>query len=97
MPDGPVEPPSGDGLEARVAVLEQIARSTVAALERIDRRLDTFEHRFDLRFDAIERRIDEGFREIRATHDCDFRLTWAGIITLALGLGALMAHGFHWF
>ena len=86
MPDGPTERSDGDGLEARVAVLEQIARSTVAALERIDRR-----------FESLERRMDEGFRELRAIHDRDFRLTWAGIITLALGLGALMAHGFHRF
>lgn len=86
MPDSPADRSGGEGLETRVAVLEQIARSTVAALERIDRRLE-----------SLERRTDEGFRELRAIHDRDFRLTWAGIITLALGLGALMAHGFHRF
>lgn len=51
MPDGPAERSGGDGLEARVAVLEQIARSTLAALERLDRRFD----RNDSRFDAIDR------------------------------------------
>jgi len=30
-------------MESRVAVLEQIARSTTAALERLDRRLDVME------------------------------------------------------
>jgi hypothetical protein len=32
-----------DDIPSRVAVLEQIARSTQAALERIERRLDTIE------------------------------------------------------
>lgn len=100
MPDGPAERSGGDGLEAHVAVLEQIARSTLAALERLDRRFDRNDSRFDAidrRFESCERRMDEGFRELRSIHDRDFHRTWAGIITLALGMGALMAHGFHWF
>ena len=44
MPDIPVEPYSGarypSDMEARVAVLEQIARATSASLDRIERRLD---------------------------------------------------------
>ncbi len=44
MPDTPIEPP-GPGrypldMESRVAVLEQIARTTSASLERIERRMD---------------------------------------------------------
>ena len=46
MPDT-VEPAGSGGypgdMESRVAVLEQIARSTTAALERLDRRLDVME------------------------------------------------------
>jgi len=90
-----------------VTILEQIARSTVATLERIEHRFDAIDLRFDAierrletidhRFEAVDRRMDEGFREQRNIHDRDFRLTWAGIIALALGLAALMAHGFHWF
>jgi hypothetical protein len=33
-------------MESRVAVLEQIARTTAASLERIERRLDAMEGRF---------------------------------------------------
>ncbi|HEX3400649.1 MAG TPA: hypothetical protein VHT74_10005 [Acetobacteraceae bacterium] len=51
MPDTPVAP-SGGGpypadMESRVAVLEQIARSTNASLERIERRFDAIDRRFD--------------------------------------------------
>ncbi len=35
-------------------------------------------------------------REIRKETREDFRVTWAGIITVGLGLAALMAKGFHW-
>jgi hypothetical protein len=44
VPDLPVEPNSPGryptDMESRVAVLEQIARTTTAALERIERRID---------------------------------------------------------
>jgi hypothetical protein len=43
---------SSNGLPARVAVLEEIARGTKAALERIERRLDNIsnEQRADFRW-----------------------------------------------
>ena len=34
--------------------------------------------------------------EIRKESREDFRVTWVGIITVGLGLAALMAKGFHW-
>jgi hypothetical protein len=39
-------------MESRVAVLEQIARTTTASLERIERRMDALgaEHRADFRW-----------------------------------------------
>lgn len=46
MPDTLEPSPGGRypcDMESRVAVLEQIARTTTAALERLDRRLDTIE------------------------------------------------------
>ena len=60
MPDLPVEP-SNSGrypadMESRVAVLEQIARTTAIPLERIERRMDMraaelrAEHRSDFRW-----------------------------------------------
>ena len=58
MPDTPVEPPPSGrypaDMESRVAILEQIARTTIASLERIERRFDAV----DRRFDAVERRVD---------------------------------------
>jgi tetrahydromethanopterin S-methyltransferase subunit G len=45
-------------MEARVAVLEQIARTTAASLERIEQRLDTGLRHADDRMDRIERRLD---------------------------------------
>jgi hypothetical protein len=79
-------------MESRVAVLEQIARSTSASLERLDRR-------FDGRFDAMDRRLDA----LAAEHRSDFR--WLlGIVLGGFGMTlggfgamlAVMAHGFHW-
>lgn len=54
--DTPVAPPGGDrypvDMETRVAILEQIARTTTATLERIERRVDAVaaEQRADFRW-----------------------------------------------
>ncbi len=62
MPDIPVEPAGGGryppDMESRIAVLEQIARTTVASLERIERRLETGFAQADLRMDRIDGRMD---------------------------------------
>jgi tetrahydromethanopterin S-methyltransferase subunit G len=62
VPDIPVEPVGGSrypgDMEARVAVLEQLARVTAASLERIELRLDTGLTHADDRMDRIERRLD---------------------------------------
>jgi hypothetical protein len=75
-------------MESRVAVLEQIARTTTAALDRIERRLD-----------SVDRRIDAMVSDQRA----DFRwlvgIMLGGFGAMLGGSGALlgvMAHGFHW-
>jgi hypothetical protein len=92
LPDLPVEPASPGrypaDMESRVAVLEQIARTTTAALERI-------EHRIDLQTVEI--------RALAAEHHADFRwllgVMLAGFTTLLGAMGAMlaaMAHGFHW-
>jgi hypothetical protein len=68
-------------MEARVAVLEQIARTTSAALERIERRLD-----------SMGRRIDVVVTDQRA----DFRWL-LGVMLGGFGaMLGVMAHGFHW-
>lgn len=42
------------------------------------------------------REIKTDFREHRSTTQTDFRILFGALITVALGLAALMAHGFHW-
>ena len=85
MPDTPVEPLPGGrypaDMESRVAVLEQIARSTSASLERLERR-----------FDMVDRRIDGTVSD----HRSDFRWL-LGIMLGGFGaMLGVMAHGFHW-
>ena len=85
MPDATIEPPDSGrypvSMEARVAVLEQIARTTSGALERIERRLD-----------SVDRRIDAVVTDQRA----DFRWL-LGIMLGGFGaMLVVMAHGFHW-
>jgi len=61
-------------MEARIAVLEEIAVSTRATLK-------------DLRDDL---------RTVRDRQEADFRILFAALIGLALGMAGLMAKGFHW-
>lgn len=41
----------------------------------------------------LENKMDKQFDELRRTMKTDFK--W--ILTIIAGLGAIMAHGFHWF
>lgn len=40
--------------------------------------------------------IKQDLREIKKDARADFRLLFGALIAVALGLAALMAHGFHW-
>ncbi len=85
MPDGTIESPDPSryppSMEARVAVLEQIARTSVAAFERIERRLDAIE---------LNQRAD--FRWLLG-----IMLGGFGIMLGSFGaMLGVMAHGFHW-
>jgi len=85
MPDATIEPPDPGrypaSMDARVAVLEQIARTTTATLERMERRLD-----------SMDRRIDTVITDQRA----DFRWL-LGIMLGGFGaMLGVMARGFHW-
>jgi hypothetical protein len=66
--------PNDTAMEARIAVLEEIAVSTRATLK-------------DLRDDL---------RTVRARQEADFRILFAALIGVALGMAGLMAKGFHW-
>jgi hypothetical protein len=96
-------------MESRIAMLEQIARSTTAGLENIDRRMDGFDHRmdgFDRRMDGFDRRLEGVERRmdvIIAGQRADFRWIVGLILTCiftVLGVFGTMlgvtAHGFHW-
>jgi hypothetical protein len=68
-------------MEARVTVLEQIARTTTAALERIDRRLD-----------AIQAAQRSDFRWLLGIMLGGF----AAMLGAYGAMMGVMAHGFHW-
>jgi hypothetical protein len=40
--------------------------------------------------------LRQDVREVRSLVAMDFRVTWAGLIAVALGLAGMMAKGFHW-
>jgi hypothetical protein len=68
-------------MEARVARLE-------ASVEHIER--DIAEMKVDAR--SMRQSIDQ----LRDRVEADFRITWAGVMALGLGLSGLMAKGFGW-
>jgi hypothetical protein len=68
-------------MEARVAVLEQIAKNTEKVLERLDARMD----RLESRMERVEDRQSSDFKWLLA-----FGMGSTGF------LFATMAHGFHW-
>ena len=114
MPDMPVDfmprPPYHERMEARIAVLEHIAKTTVATLERLEQRQDQLLDRMDRRFDAIDRRFETMDRKFEAKfevmdhrwvtlnthHRQDFLWLIAIQIGTVGGLLTAMARGFHW-
>jgi hypothetical protein len=73
--------PHDSDMQVRVALLEQIAKSTSDTLADIKSELR------DIRGDM---------RAVRDKHDVDFRLTFGALIVVALGLAGMMAKGFGW-
>jgi hypothetical protein len=102
-------------MEARVAVLEQIAADTRETLREIKdhllrseetnrtdfRRLEGELRRLEENQKADFRRLEEtqraDFRRLEEHQRSDFRLVLSAGAAAAIGLAALMAHGFHWF
>jgi hypothetical protein len=68
MPDMPVDffpgPPYPKAMEARIAVLEHIAKTTAATLERLEQRQDHLLDRMDRRFDSMEAKFDAKFESV---------------------------------
>jgi hypothetical protein len=73
-------------MEARVAVLEQIAADIKETLKEIKDYLLRMEenHKAD-------------FRRLEEHQGSDLRLLLSAGAAATIGLAALMAHGFHWF
>ena len=86
MPDPPVDragqAPYAAGMEAWVAVLEQIARSTEAVLQ-------------DIRADIRDIRIE--LRTMRTEAKADYRWLLGMMVGASGAILAVMAHGFHWY
>jgi hypothetical protein len=77
-------PPGGGNfppVEARVARLE-------ASVEHIQRDIAEIK--------ADGRSMRQEIAHLRDRVEADFRITWAGIMALGLGLAGLMAKGFGW-
>ncbi len=81
--------PHDPGMEARVAVLEEIASATKQATAD----LRTEARETNRRIDALRDTVDA----LRDAGEVNFRIMFGALITTALGLAALMAKGFHWF
>ncbi|MBV9785516.1 MAG: hypothetical protein JO264_17050 [Acidisphaera sp.] len=80
--------PHDPGMEARVAVLEEIAKNTAATLKEIREEI---------------RDVRGEVRELRADQRSDFRSLlgimiagFGGLLGALTGLLGVMAHGFHW-
>jgi hypothetical protein len=101
------EPPYGPGMEARLAVLEQIAATTRDALVEIKAEMRDIRNEIkDFRKEVKDefRDVREEMKELRQDQKTDFRITFGALIASTLGLAsllgglaAIMAHGFKWF
>ena len=61
--------------------------------------LDSRVARLEVRMEHVESNIGDLKAEVRSLRermDNDFRITWAGMITLTIGITGLMAKGFGW-
>jgi uncharacterized coiled-coil protein SlyX len=80
-------------MEARVAVLEEIASATKQAVAGLQQEVHDLRTETSRRDDTLRDTIDA----LRDTGEVNFRIMFGALITTALGLAALMAEGFHWF
>lgn len=78
-------PPHDSDMEARVAVLEQIAKETKEAIAGL---------RTDLRADMADLRSE--VRNLRSEQRTDYRWLLGIMLGMGGGLLAAMAKGFHW-
>ena len=100
MVDGVVErsggEPYGNGMDARVAVLETIAAQTSTTLAEMRKEMHDFRAEIRAKLQGFRSEVHTEMRDLRRTHDRDFRITFGATITTTLGLAALIAHVAHW-
>ncbi len=69
-------------MEARVAVLEEIARNTAKVLDRLE---------------ATMARMDDRMTRLEDRQSADFKWLLGTQLGIATFIFATLAHGFHWF
>jgi len=83
-------------MEARVAVLEEIAKSNKESLGEIKSELRGMRGEVNADLREVRGELQGGLRGVRSAHDRDFRITFAAIIAATLGLAWMLAHSLHW-
>jgi hypothetical protein len=81
-----------ENLPPRVAVLEEIARTTRDGLSHIEARFDRLDERLDTKFDAIAKRQSDDLKFLFRLHITHIVLMFAGFAAL---LGVI-ARAQHW-
>ncbi len=91
-------------MEARVAVLEEIARNTAKVLERIeanmarmDERMTKMDERINDRMEKMDERFDKRMSHLEDRQSSDFKWLLGTQLGIATFIFATLAHGFHWF
>lgn len=74
--------PSESNVDVKIALLEQ-------SIDTINKTLERIESSMNNQFNELKSELRDYKKEVKS----DFR--W--ILTIIAGLGAIMAHGFHWF
>lgn len=90
------EPPDNGDMAQRISKLEAYIERTHESVR--DLRADVASLRTDLKADIRDSHTEfkSEMRDMRRDMTTDFRVTFAAIITVALGLAGLMAKGFGW-
>ncbi len=91
------EPPYDPAMEARVAVLEQIAKDTRDTLVRIEGDTKDMFARFERDTKDFLGQIDRRLDRLETHQRSDFRWLLGMGFAAAGSIVAVMAHGFHWF
>jgi hypothetical protein len=79
-------------MEHRLTRLEVTTQHIQADLR--DLRTEVRDFKGEMR--DFQKEVRSEFRDVRFQARTDFRLLFGGLITVAVGMAALMAKGFHW-